>query len=44
MCFKQQGVKFTKVRHMWFFAGALIWYLTHKHTHKDTQQTQVPVD
>ena len=36
MCFMQQGVKFTEVWHMWFFAGALIWY----HTHKDTQHTR----
>ena len=33
VCFMQQGVKFTEVWHMWFFAGTLIWY----HTHTNTQ-------
>ena len=36
----QQGVRFTEVWHMWFFAGNLIWYRTHKHT----KHTQGPVD
>ena len=29
---------------MWFFAGTLIRYHTHKDTHKDTQYTQGPID
>ena len=37
-------VKFNVVWYiMWFFADTLIWYHTHKHTHKDTQHTQGPV-
>ena len=46
VCFIQQGVKFTEVWHMWFFASALTWYHTqeHTHTHKDTQHTQGPVN
>ena len=31
---------FTEVWHMWFFAGTLTWY----HTHRNTHQTQGPVD
>ena len=39
--FMQQGIKFTEVSHiMWFFAGTLILY----HTHKHTQHIQGPVD
>ena len=31
--FMQQSIEFTEVWHTWFFAGTLIWYHTHKHTH-----------
>ena len=38
VCFMQQGIKFTEVWHiMWFFAGTLIWYHTHKHMHTHRQ-------
>ena len=40
VCFKQQDVKFTEVWNMWFFAGTLTLY----HTHKPTQHTHGPVD
>ena len=33
VCLMQQRVKFTEIWHMWFFAGALIWYRKHMHTH-----------
>ena len=36
MCFMKQGIKFTEVWHMWFFAGILIWYHPHTNTHKHT--------
>ena len=44
VCFMQQGIKFTEVWHMCFFAGTLIWYHTHRHTlkyiHTDTAQSR----
>ena len=41
----QQDIKFTEVWHMiWFFAGILLWYHTHKQSHKHTQHTEGPVD
>ena len=34
MYFMQESAKLTEVRHLIrFFAGTLIWYLTHTHTH-----------
>ena len=44
VCFMQQGVKFTEVWNMWVLIGTLIWYHTHKQTHKHTQNTQGTVD
>ena len=35
----QQINKFTEVWHMWFFAGALIWYHKHIQTHTQRRQT-----
>ena len=40
VCFMQQGIRFTEAWHIvWFFAGTLIWYSIHKHTHIQRHST-----